>query len=103
LHHKFDAAMFKLCSEDLLGQLLGIACRFGDTETVRHLIEETQVCVGKGIPSMKNNTPLHIAISHGSEEIVQMLLKHDSAAVNKCNQAKLTPLDLAARGWNTTL
>uniref|UniRef100_A0A1I7Y2J6 ANK_REP_REGION domain-containing protein n=1 Tax=Steinernema glaseri TaxID=37863 RepID=A0A1I7Y2J6_9BILA len=72
------------------------ACREGDVEKVRNMLEAKPLLVNYVEPFMHNYTPLHYAAKKGTLDVVKILV--DSGANINAFTYHYTPLHLAAMG-----
>ena len=74
--------------------LLHIACQWGDVDTVRYLITDEGCNVCDQSYTSKN-TPLHVAVLYGQDDITGQLLLCDECGLNVQNVKGDTPLHAA--------
>ncbi|XP_050088566.1 transient receptor potential cation channel protein painless-like [Anopheles aquasalis] len=63
----------------------------------KYLIECNAVSLHKTTNS--GNTPLHLAVKYGYDEVVVALLENGCGSLGVCNQANLTPLECGTRSF----
>lgn len=79
------------------------ACRIGDEEMVRDLLQKYSVSdLNRAQTSSDRNTCLHIAAANGHDNIVEMLLKHGCYRSSILNSQNQSAYDVAASNKEST-
>ncbi|XP_073004727.1 protein ACCELERATED CELL DEATH 6-like isoform X2 [Typha latifolia] len=104
LHYAASAKNDKMCPDldELLDNkgrnLLHTAVEYKSTAIVRYVCGRSELVKLMNARDFEGNTPLHLAVRSGDQEIVSLLIRNKRVYLNIMNNEGLTPLDLSIIG-----
>ncbi|XP_072952494.1 protein ACCELERATED CELL DEATH 6-like isoform X2 [Typha angustifolia] len=78
--------------------LLHTAVEHKSTAIVRYICERSELVKLMNARDYEGNTPLHLAVRNGDQDIVSLLIRNKRVCLNIMNNEGLTPLDLSIIG-----